>query len=84
MALEERKETLKLLNGYKCKCLLCKYESEPNITPLLAQVSTLYTHYSYGDLSHSHLNSFPNLTDSRYACNVLPLSGPNRSIHTLW
>ena len=43
MALEERKETLKLLNGYKCKCLLCKYDSEPNITPLLAQVSTLYT-----------------------------------------
>ena len=43
MALKERKETLKLLNGYKCNCLLCKYESEPNITPLLAQVATLYT-----------------------------------------
>ena len=43
MTLQDRKDSLRKLNGYKCNCLLCKYESEPNITPLLAQVSTLYT-----------------------------------------
>ena len=40
--LRERKKTLKFEHGYVCHCLLCKYESEPNITPLLARVSTLY------------------------------------------
>ena len=41
-ALQERKKPLRSLHGYICNCILCKYESEPNITPLLAQVATLY------------------------------------------
>ena len=41
--LQVRKKSLRSLHGYICNCILCKYESEPNITPLLAQVATLYT-----------------------------------------
>ena len=41
-SLQERKKYLKSQHGYVCHCLLCKYESEPNITPLLSRVSALY------------------------------------------
>ncbi|KAI6657546.1 TPR domain-containing protein [Oopsacas minuta] len=55
LSLQARIKSLKSLHGYICNCLHCKYESEPNITPLLTQVSTLYT-------------EIKNLWDN-YACN---------------
>ena len=42
MTLNERKKSLKTLHGYVCHCALCKYETEPNITPLLAQTDKFY------------------------------------------
>ena len=62
MTLQDRKKSLRSKHGYKCNCLLCKYESEPNITPLLAQVATLYTQtldfwYNYAINSGRRLSS---------------------------
>ena len=42
MNLNERKKSLKKRYDYMCNCVLCKYEKEPNIAPLLAKVSVLF------------------------------------------
>ena len=62
MTLQDRKKSLSSLHGYKCNCLLCKYESEPNITPLLAQVATLYSQTK--DLWHNYGCNSPKFSTS--------------------